>query len=146
MNRALTAALLFAGAVPLSGSAAAQCPPSGSDLRVVASRYDALLGESRLLLRSIEHPKAPPRLVSCDLAQGQGSATSQIPAQPPPVLVETRRLAQLYLHSANSSALLNVRPLRRGRLGDVIPVSLRALHGKTLTARVTGPDRLEAVF
>jgi hypothetical protein len=61
------------------------------------------------------------------------------------VLIAAGHTAQLHLHSANSSILLEVEALQPGHAGETIRVRL-PVSGRTLRAQVTGFQTLDAVF
>jgi len=62
-----------------------------------------------------------------------------------PLLVGAGRIAQLHLHSENSSMLLEVKALQPGHLGEIIRVRLPR-NGKTLQAKVVGEQAVDAAF
>jgi hypothetical protein len=62
-----------------------------------------------------------------------------------PLLVDPRHLARLHLHSPNFDGLLDVRPLQRGHLGEIIRVRL-PYTGKTLQVRVIAAGSLDAAL
>lgn len=62
-----------------------------------------------------------------------------------PVLVMAGHLARLQIRSADMDMLLEVRPLQRGKLGEVIRVQLPGT-GRVLQARVAGKDYLNATL
>jgi hypothetical protein len=62
-----------------------------------------------------------------------------------PVAVAAGGLAQIWLHSENSSIVMQVKALQAGRVGETIRVRLPQ-NGRTMRAVVTGPAALEAIF
>ena len=137
----------------ISLQASISVPQGATRLRVSEFAFDNLLGCARFRISSSSNPKAPPfyACLSMPHASPPGVAdrrhtsrdSSRAPNAPRPV--ESRRLAVLYMHSENSSAMLTVRPLQSGSVGETIRVRVPA-NGHTLLACVTGLDRLEAVF
>lgn len=125
-------------------------------LEVREVSIDRLLDQIRFRLRISNNPSSPSFYAWCPVPQESGvpgaplsQTRSHMPSSlsAPPALqpVSTRRLATLHLHSENSSALLQVRPLECGQLGQAIRVRIPA-NGRTLVARVAGTDLLDAVF
>jgi len=73
-------------------------------------------------------------------------ATSALPAPSLAApLVTTNQPARLHLHSADMDMLLEVRPLQRGYLDQIIRVRLAAT-GRTMQARVVAPGYLDATL
>ena len=62
-----------------------------------------------------------------------------------PVAIAAGGLAQIWLHSENSSIVMQVKALQAGRVGETIRVRLPQ-SGRTMRAVVTGPAELEANF
>jgi Chaperone for flagella basal body P-ring formation len=62
-----------------------------------------------------------------------------------PVAITAGGLAQIWLHSENSSIVMQVKALQAGRIGETIRVRLPQ-SGRTMRAVVTGPAALEAIF
>ena len=62
-----------------------------------------------------------------------------------PVAIVAGGLAQIWLHSENSSIVMQVKALQAGRVGETIRVRLPQ-NGRTMRAVVTGPAALEAIF
>ena len=62
-----------------------------------------------------------------------------------PVAIAAGGLAQIWLHSENSSIVMLVKALQAGRVGETIRVRLPQ-SGRTMRAVVTGPAELEAIF
>ncbi len=138
----------------ISLQASISVPEGVTRLNVSEYAFDNLLGCARFRITSSSNPKAPPfyAWLSTPRPSHHGDSanyshtardTSRAPNAPAPV--ESRRTALLYLHSENSSAMLSVRPLQSGSIGETIRVRVPT-NGHTLLARVTGLDRLEAAF
>jgi hypothetical protein len=70
-------------------------------------------------------------------------AASAVPLSPP--LVTTNQPARLHLHSADLDMLVEVRPLQRGYLDQVVRVRLAAT-GRTMQARVVAYGYLDATL
>ena len=136
-------------------SVPAALPADDGPLEVRDVYVDKLLNQVRFRLRRLGRPSAPCSFAWCPLARKQQSNLAEMaPAHPlqsnhglPPAaeLVSVRRLATLHLHSENSSATLQVKPLQSGELGQTVRVRVPA-NGHTLLARIAGPDLLDAVF
>jgi hypothetical protein len=62
-----------------------------------------------------------------------------------PVAIAAGGLAQIWLHSDNSSIVMQVKALQAGRVGETIRVRLPQ-SGWTMRAVVTGPAALEVIF
>jgi hypothetical protein len=62
-----------------------------------------------------------------------------------PVAIAAGGLGQIWLHSENSSIVMQVKALQAGRIGETIRVRLPQ-SGRTMRAVVTGPAALEAIF
>jgi flagella basal body P-ring formation protein FlgA len=60
-------------------------------------------------------------------------------------LVEPRRLAKLHVFSGNMQMFLEVVPLEKGALHDLVRVKLPG-SGQILRGRVVAPGQLEAQF
>ena len=137
----------------ISMEASISVPEGDARLSVTEFAFDNLLGCARFRISSHANAKAPPFYAWLSMprplhpAESGRSHTPHDTARAPtaPAAVESRRMATLYLHSANSSTLLRVRPLQRGSLGETIRVRVPT-NGRTLLASVTGPDLLDAVF
>jgi hypothetical protein len=131
-------------------------PAGNAPLEVREVYLDKLLNQLRFRLRIANSPAAPsfeawcslpPRQqsrFSMKLAANQGSQSNRATLRLPG-LVSERRLATLHLHSENSLAELQVHPLQSGELGETIRVRVPA-NGRTLLARISGPDLLDAAF
>jgi len=128
---------------------------ASAGLVVEEIKFDRGLGQARFLLRLKNDPKTPPFFAWCSF-QSENAREIAAPKQPQPAtreeisalgpaLVDVRRPAQLYLHSAHSATVLRVKPLQSGHMDERIKVRL-ALTGKTLEARVVAQDALEASF
>jgi len=131
-----------------------------SSLLLLGAEYDQGLQRMRFRLRSGTDPKAPPFFVLCgprrtaaarksDANNDLGNAGSlDAPADSLGERsndVDPRRMARLFLHSDNFSTILAVRPMQRASTGESIFVRVPA-NGRTLLARVAGPDSLEMTF
>jgi hypothetical protein len=138
----------------LEWTAPLEMPEEDAQLEVQEVSFDPLLQQTRFHLRVAGNPKAPSfsvgffrklpgetGLLGREQAGKNGVAGPGSSAE----LVSLRRLATLHLHSQNSFATLQVRPLEAGALGQVIRVRVPS-NGHTLRARVAGPDALDAVF
>jgi hypothetical protein len=117
--------------------AAVRVPPGDPGLEVTQIAYDPLIGRARIRLwprsapgvlpfyvtvkaaaaESMSAPKRSHHVVSTASDESLASVVSG------PVLVVTGCLARLHLHSSNMDMLLDVRPLQKGHLGEVIRVS-----------------------
>jgi hypothetical protein len=131
-------------------------PTDDSRLEVRDVFVDKLLNQVRFRLRYFNNPSAPSFYAWCPLPRSQqrqfagnapGHSIEPSKRSSPPAgdLVSIRRLALLHLHSQNSSAMLQVRPLQSGELGQTIRVRVPA-NGHTLLARIAGLDQLDAAF
>ncbi|HET7108450.1 MAG TPA: hypothetical protein VFI38_16675 [Candidatus Acidoferrum sp.] len=129
---------------------------SGAGLTVASMKFDNGLGQARFLLRLRGNRKAPPFYAWCTFAgtrsretavekKSQAASAGSEESALGPVLVDIHRMAKLYLHSEHSSTVVVVRVLKSGRMDERVRVRL-PLHGKTLEARVVGPDAVEATF
>ena len=121
--------------------------------------FDEFIGRARFRLWSSSSPQVHPFYVTARLPVKSNAISSlafqafgaslkpsiPISVVSSPVLVEPARSARLHLHSAHSNILLEVKPLQRGRLGEVIRVRLPA-NGKTFRARVLANDELDADY
>jgi hypothetical protein len=125
----------------------------GSPLEVQSVSVDRLLNQLRFRLRFLLHPEAPSFYAWCPLPEahmatsnGADSASTAASRRSDAMaLVSVRRQATLQLHSQNSSAVLRVRPLESGELGETVRVRVLG-NGHTLVARIAGRDLLEAAF
>jgi hypothetical protein len=140
----------------LQWSAPLGLPADDSQLEVQGVYIDKLLNQARFRLRFPNNPAAPSFYAWCPLPRTQqppfaentperSSRSSMRGLSSATELVSIRRLATLHLHSENSSAMLQVRPLQSGELGQTVRVRLPA-NGHTLFARIAGPNLLDAVF
>jgi hypothetical protein len=138
-------------------------PPGFSGLQVTQAAIDPLLGEMRFRLVAKSSPGLLPFYVTAKLSASSPAAVQRssnardlgildaalhFPKANPdsvPPLVTTNHLARLHLHSADMEVLLEVRPLKKGRLNEVIPVRLLP-SGKTLQAQVVGENYLDATL
>lgn len=137
-------------------SAPMALPADDSQLEVQGVYIDKLLNQARFRLRFPNNPAAPSFYAWCPLPRTQqpqsaentsahSSGPSKLSLPSAAELVSIRRPATLHLHSENSSAMLQVRPLQSGELGQTVRVRLPA-NGHTLLARIAGPNLLDAVF
>jgi len=145
----------------VSLDAAVLVPQDNPELEVTQITFDEFLGCARFRLWSKSAPTVHPFYVTARIPSSSEGKSGLMPASfaaaagftqanrqqllASPVLVDTRQSVRLYLHSTNSSMLLEVKPLQRGRLGDTIRVRLPN-NGRTLLARVTGAGSVEASF
>jgi len=143
----------------ISLEAAVLVPENNPELEVTQITFDEFIGRARFRLWSKSSPAVHPFYVTAKAASDfeRNAARPRAPLLPgldarplpqfvaTPVLVETSHFASLYLHSTNSNMQLQVKPLQRGRLGDIIRVRLPS-NGRTFLARVTGSGALEASF
>ncbi|MGH9740954.1 MAG: hypothetical protein ACRD51_01250 [Candidatus Acidiferrum sp.] len=141
----------------VSMEAAVRVPPGDPGLEVTQITFDHFLRRARVRLWPRSAPGVLPFFVTIKAAGsffGQSIAPRivAIAAHPTgltsnstPVFVPMNRLAHLHIHSADLDMLLEVRPLQRGYLGEVIRVRLPGT-GRTLQARVTGVGYLDATL
>jgi hypothetical protein len=135
-------------------------PDRPSQLEVTNATYDELIGRARFRLRSKSAPEVRPFYVTAQLPMDSFSSSfsslhismsqhvvpaSAAPAAKSPVLVDPTRLARLHLHSSVANIYLQVKPLQRGHLGEIIRVRLPS-NGKTLRAQVMEGGSLDAVL
>lgn len=121
-------------------------------LEVRGISFDPLLHQLRFRFRVAGKASAPwfsgwcaaSKLPGKSAVSGEGRPQKHDSATAA-ALVSPRRPAMLYLHSENSFATLQVRPLEAGALGDSIRVRIPS-NGHTLRARVVGTDLLDATF
>jgi hypothetical protein len=141
----------------LSLDADVRVPPGDAGLQVTQITFDQFIGRARFRLWTRSAPGVLPFFVTAKVS-------SVVPASPSAsklltiaarssstldtsalVLVQPSRPARLHLHSSNMDMLLQVLPLQRGRLGEVIRVRL-AGTGRTVQARVAGDAYLDATL
>jgi hypothetical protein len=130
-------------------------PNQASRLEVTEISFDQFIGRARFRLWSPSARDIHPFYATAQLPPGQNallsssisplSAGAIVPSQASHVLVEPSRSARLHLHSSNANILLEVKPLQRGRLGEIIRVRMPA-NGKTFRARVVEGGDLDAHF
>jgi hypothetical protein len=133
-------------------------PDQASHLEVTEITYDEFIGRARFRLRVISAPEVHPFYVTAILPFGStinpsslrgavAAHTSSSSSTSPdsPVLLDPGRLARLHLHSSNANIFLDVRPLQRGHLGEIIRVRFPS-NGRTFRARVTEGGSLDAVL
>lgn len=120
---------------------------SDANLKVISARFDRATGRELFRLHSTSSPV--PFEVSVKL-----SAPGAVPLKSPRVLsapqssqylVDPRHFARLRLVSRDSEMLVEVRPLQKGNRGDIVRVRMPK-NGKTFSARVIGPNSLQAEF
>ena len=133
-------------------------PPGDAGLVVTQARLDPLLGRARFRLWARSAPGVLPFFATAELARstatpsssplplslGSRSQIEQLDASLQ-VLVSADRPARLHLHSSNMDMVLLVRPLQKGRLGDVIRVRLVGT-GRIMQARVAADGLLDATL
>jgi hypothetical protein len=132
-------------------------PPGDASLIVTQATFDQSIGRARFRLWPRSVPSVLPFFATAKLtATSPGSPSDHqfvtVASHSPGlidtsglVLVSASRVAQLHLHSSNMDILLQVQPLQKGRLGDVIRVRLPAT-GRTMQARVAGDGYLDATL
>lgn len=141
----------------ISLEAAVRVPPGAAGLEVTRITFDRFTGLARVRL----WPRFAPGVLPFDVSVkgvttfAEPSPVRQMISAPAhsreanpvstPILVAADRLAHLHVHSSNLDMLLEVRPLQRGRLGEIIRVRLPG-SGRTLQARVTGDGYLDATL
>jgi hypothetical protein len=143
----------------ISLNASVLLPDQESQLEVTQITFDEFIGRARFRLWAKSAPGVHPFYATARIPSASpGMAVSPLhslnadflpflpaPQVASPVLVEAGRAARLHLHSPNSSMMLQVKPLQRGRLGQTIRVRMPS-NGKTLQARVIGEGFLDATF
>jgi hypothetical protein len=130
-----------------------EVPEGQSGLEVTQMSFDESIRRARFRLWPRNAPGTLPFFVTASASipadrSRQGTALStSVPSLHPgsPILVDPRQLAHLHLHSANSSMLIVVRPLQRGRLNETIRVRVTT-SGRTLQAKVVAANSLDASF
>jgi hypothetical protein len=148
-------------------SAAAVVSATDAKLEVRRVDFDATLRQDRFLLVSAADRRALPFLVTAerqsppyenasgsvagtltaprDLAEASREAHSARSSSGGPPLVEPKRLAKLHVLSGSMQMFLEVVPLEKGALHDMVRVKLPG-SGKILRGRVIAPGQLEAQF
>ncbi|MGB2643741.1 MAG: flagella basal body P-ring formation protein FlgA [Candidatus Acidiferrum sp.] len=136
---------------------AVRVPPGDAGLQVTQIAFDSSMGCLRFRLRARRAPSVLPFYATASVESSfvEKTATRHVVSVAAhaasgittlaPILVTAGGLARLYIHTANMNMLLEVRPLQRGRLGEVIRVQLPGT-GRTLQARVTGEESLDATL
>jgi hypothetical protein len=138
-------------------------PCGSAGLQVTQTSIDPLLGEIRFRLVAKSAPGLLPLYVTAKpstssspsaaprLATAQNLAIASPAFHSPaanrdsvPSLVTTNHPARLHLHSADMDMILEVRPLQKGQLNEIIRV--RLLSGAILKAQVTGSNYLDAAL
>ena len=132
-------------------------PPGDAGLEVTQITFDQFIGRARFRLWPKSAPGVLPFFVTARVAAtfSEPSRTGQVITASAhastanevfaPVLVAADHPARLHLHSSNMEMLLEVRPLQKGHLGEVIRVRLLGT-GRTMQARVTGDGYLDATL
>jgi Chaperone for flagella basal body P-ring formation len=131
-------------------------PPGDAGLIVTQALFDQSIGRARFRLWPRSVPGVLPFFVTAKLTATSpdspghqvvtvASHSASLIDTSGPVLVSADRFAQLHLHSSNMDILLQVQPLQKGRLGDVIRVRLPGT-GRTVQARVAGEGYLDATL
>lgn len=135
-------------------------PDRASQLEVTGITYDEFIGRVRFRLRSKSAPEVRPFYVTAQLpTHSSPNSFSLLHASTPPrlspesatlasespILVDPTRLARLHLHSSDANIFLDVRPLQRGRLGEVIRVRVPS-NGRTFRAQVMQGGALDAIL
>jgi len=129
-------------------------PPGNAGLVVTQATLDQFLGRARFTLLPTSAPGVHAFFVTAKLAASVPDWPHALSRQLMTVashsvaaidtsgqfLVAADRPARLHIHSSNMDMFLEVRPLQKGRLGDVMRVRLLGT-GRTIQARV-GPDGL----
>jgi hypothetical protein len=141
----------------LTLNADVRVPSGDAGLQVTQISFDQFIGRARFRLWPRSAPGVLPFFATAKIS-------SAVPASPSAsklltiaahssvtldssasVLVLPGRPARLHLHSSNMDMLLQVFPLQRGYLGEVIRVRL-AGTGRTMQARVAGDAYLDATL
>lgn len=132
-------------------------PPGDAGLVVTQATLDQFIGRARFRLVPRTAPSVHPFFVTAKLeasipdplnrrlvtvAAHSGAAAIDTSGL---ILVAADRPARLHLHSENMDMLVQVRPLQKGRLGEVIRVRLVGT-GRTMQARVTADGLLDATL
>jgi len=141
----------------LTLNADVRVPPGDAGLQVTQITFDQFIGRARFRLWPRSAPGVLPFFATAKISSAVPASPSTsklmtIAAHPSNtldtsafVLVQPGRPARLHLHSSNMDMLLQVLPLQRGRLGEVIRVRL-AGTGRTMQARVAGDAYLDATL
>ena len=133
-------------------------PPGNAGLIVTQAAYDQFIGRARFRLRAKSAPCVLPFFVTVKLGTAApvlpyahnlvnivAHSSSSIVGSSAQILVSTDRPARLHLHSPNMDVLLQVLPLQKGHLDDVIRVRLLGT-GRIMQARVTAAGFLDATL
>ncbi len=141
----------------LTLNADVRVPPGDAGLQVTQISFDQFIGRARFRLWPRSAPGVLPFFVTAKIPASTPASPSTsklltVAAHSPNtldpsvlVLVQSGRPARLHLHSSNMDMLLQVLPLQRGCLGEVIRVRL-AGTGRTMQARVAGDAYLDAIL
>lgn len=138
---------------------AVRVPQGDAGLVVNKMTFDATMGCIRFRLRARRAPGVLPFFATLKVGSGFSETRetrhllsiaahvgkSEAEAEFAPVLVMTGHMARLQIRSTDMDMLLEVRPLQRGKLGEVIRVQLPGT-GRMLQARVAGKDYLDATL
>ena len=137
-----------------------------AQLHVRRADFDAALHQDRFLLISQADPRALPFLVTVERpAAPQGNSGDNAAEQPAEsgdlaralraapsardssreILVDPKRRAKLHVVSGSMQMFLEVVPLEKGALQDLVRVKLPG-NGQILRGRVIAPGQLEAQF
>jgi hypothetical protein len=118
-----------------------------ANLRVISARFDRATGRELFRLHSTSSPVPFEVSVKMSGPSGVPLKSSRVLSAPQssPSLVDPRHFARLSLVSRDSEMLVEVRPLQKGNRGDIVRVRMPK-NGKTFSARVTGPNSLQAEF
>jgi hypothetical protein len=155
-------ALLALRAEDVRGVAGLRVPPGSARLQVQEIFVDLVSRQARFRLAADSQPRSVPfealatlpehnlfpasagsvTLAAAGSLHGAGSDADGAKA---PVLIAAGQSARLWLHSENSSIVVDVKALQAGRAGELIRVRL-PLGGNILRARVTGAQQLDAIF
>ena len=135
----------------LNFSAPVRVAAEDARLQVRRAEFDSALGLARFVLASAADPNALPFLVTARLpppapllTAAPGSIRPPSPVRAP-ALVAPGQPARLHVSSSNLQMLLEVVPLERGALHQVVRVRLPS-SGRVLRGVVVAPGRLEAQF
>jgi hypothetical protein len=118
-----------------------------ANCKVISARFDRATGRElfRLLSASSPVPFEVPVKMSTPAGVPMKSPRVFSAPQARQYMVDPRHFARLRLVSRDSEMFLEVRPLQKGDCGEVVRVRMPK-NGKTFSARVTGPNSLQAEF
>jgi hypothetical protein len=137
----------------LNFDASMRTPSKDTPFMVRKTSYDPFIACLRFQIQPKTVPASLPFYVTAHVrfapdtsfSSSPATTASASPTLPPsasPTLVEPGQLAHLHLHSSHFDTVLNVRPLQRGHLGELIRVRLPG-SGKTVQAHVVGLGSLD---